>query len=65
MRNLYEAAITRQSARVIAERKAGGSPDPLLLRRDDLLGPRGIDEASCPALKKLRWAAAVQRAPHL
>jgi hypothetical protein len=54
VRNLYEQTITRQSARVIAERNAGGQPDLLLLMRDDLLGPRSIDVSSSKALQELQ-----------
>ncbi len=53
-RNAVEAALRRQSARVLAERAAGLSPDPLLLAREDLLGPRYLDASSCPALAELQ-----------
>eukprot|EP00884_Botryococcus_braunii_P010997 jgi/Botrbrau1/1989/Bobra.0052s0031.1 len=53
VRNFYELTLKRQSARIIKERKFGGDPDPLLLARDDLLGPKCIDESSSVALKKL------------
>lgn len=32
---------------------AGGEPDHLLIKRDDLLGPKHIDFSSSPALRKL------------
>ncbi|KAG2423774.1 hypothetical protein HXX76_015050 [Chlamydomonas incerta] len=54
VRNAYEQAQRRQSARVLKERDAGGSPDPLLLQRDDLLGPKHLDVSSCSALRELR-----------
>ncbi len=53
VRNLYEQTIKRQSARVIAERQAGGDPDKLLFTRDDLLGPKHIDLNTSQALRDL------------
>ncbi|KAG2452041.1 hypothetical protein HYH02_003079 [Chlamydomonas schloesseri] len=53
VRNAYEQAQRRQSARVLKERGAGGAPDPLLLQRDDLLGPKHLDVSSCSALREL------------
>jgi hypothetical protein len=61
VRNAYEAAITRQSARVLAERRAGGAPDPLLISRDDLLGPKRIDPAGSPALRELAGMRGLQK----
>eukprot|EP00198_Chlamydomonas_reinhardtii_P002822 XP_001692158.1 predicted protein [Chlamydomonas reinhardtii] len=54
VRNAYEQAQRRQSARVLKERGAGGGPDPLLLLRDDLLGPKHLDVSSCSALRELK-----------
>ncbi len=54
VRNLMERAITRQSARVLAARAAGGQPDTLLLAREDLLGPRQLDVSSSRPLQQLR-----------
>ncbi len=53
VRNLYEQSITRQSTRVLAERRAGGSIDALLLVREDLLGPKHLDVTSSKALRSL------------
>ncbi|PNH08303.1 NFX1-type zinc finger-containing protein 1 [Tetrabaena socialis] len=53
VRNAYEQAQRRQSSRVLAERRAGGSPDALLLVREDLLGPRQLDVSSSSALQQL------------
>lgn len=53
-RNLYEGAITRQSARVITQRQQGLSPDTLMLEREDLLGPMDVDHTSSEALRELR-----------
>ncbi|MEW5313864.1 MAG: hypothetical protein WDW38_005396 [Sanguina aurantia] len=52
-RNLYEATITRQSARVIRQRQQGLMPETMLLEREDLLGPMHIDHASSKALRQL------------
>ncbi|KAG2492324.1 hypothetical protein HYH03_009275 [Edaphochlamys debaryana] len=54
VRNAFEAAQRRQAARVLAERDAGGDPDPLRLEREDLLGPRHLDARGCGALRELR-----------
>jgi hypothetical protein len=51
---LLERSITRQSARVLAARAAGGQPDTLLLAREDLLGPRQLDVRSSRPLQQLR-----------
>lgn len=53
VRNFYEQTLKRQSARIIQERQAGGDPETLLLVREDLLGPKFIDESSSPALREL------------
>jgi hypothetical protein len=53
VRNLYEQVIKRQSARVIADRQAGGDPDMLLFTRDDVLGPKHIDVNTSQALRQL------------
>ena len=53
VRNLYEAACGRQAARVIAEQERGLQPDLMLIKRDDLLGPRDISVASSAALQEL------------
>ncbi|MEW5300661.1 MAG: hypothetical protein WDW36_003575 [Sanguina aurantia] len=52
-RNLYEATLTRQSARVIRQRQQGLKPETMLLEREDLLGPMHIDHASSKALREL------------
>ena len=46
MRNWYELTRDRQAARLIAEMERGLAPDKLLLKRDDLLGPREITTES-------------------
>jgi hypothetical protein len=53
VRNLYEQVIKRQSARVIADRQAGGDPEMLLFTRDDVLGPKHIDINTSEALRQL------------
>ena len=53
VRNAYEAAVSRQSARVAMERGEGGDPDLLLITRTDLLGPKFLDVSSSAALKEL------------
>ena len=50
VRILWERAKTNQSTRIVKERKAGKSPDTMLIERTDLLGPWTIDMTSCPAL---------------
>ena len=63
VRNLLETAITRQSSRVLQERRKGLSPDTLLLVREDVLGPKGLDVSSSKALQRLaemRGLAAVK-----
>ncbi|KXZ51992.1 hypothetical protein GPECTOR_10g1014 [Gonium pectorale] len=54
VRNAFEQAQRRQSARVLAERAAGDQPDLLLLVREDLLGPRHLDTSTCSALRELK-----------
>jgi hypothetical protein len=54
VRNLYEQSITRQSARVLAEKRQGLSPDLLLLTRDDLLGPKHLDVTQSKPLQQLQ-----------
>lgn len=64
VRNAYEQAQRRQSARVLSERAAGLKPDSLLIVRDDLLGPRYLDVSTCTALRELeamRGLAAVKQ----
>jgi hypothetical protein len=61
VRNLYEQSIARQSARVLAERREGGAPDPLLLRRDDLLGPKRLDAGGSKALQELEAMRGLRR----
>jgi hypothetical protein len=38
---------------VLQERQQGRSPDPLLLTREDLLGPREVDVSRCKPLQQL------------
>jgi hypothetical protein len=51
---LLVQSIKRQSARVLQERQQGRSPDPLLLTREDLLGPREVDVSRCKPLQQLQ-----------
>eukprot|EP00397_Hematodinium_sp_SG-2012_P000289 GEMP01000289.1.p1 GENE.GEMP01000289.1~~GEMP01000289.1.p1 ORF type:complete len:2487 (+),score=732.48 GEMP01000289.1:46-7506(+) len=60
VRNLYDNALTQQATRVLRERDEGRSPDPFLLERDDVLGPRGINAKSCPALAQLEAMRGLQ-----
>ena len=53
VKNVYEAVKRRQAPRVIAEKGRGALPDPYLLKRDDLLGPREISVESSAALREL------------
>lgn len=53
VRNLIEASIKRQSARVLRQRAAGMSPDAFQLCRDDLLGPKFLDVSASSALQDL------------
>jgi hypothetical protein len=61
VRNSLERAITRQSARVLAERAAGGQPDTLLLTREDLLGPKQLDVTSSVPLQQLQGMRGLAR----
>jgi hypothetical protein len=61
VRNLLERAITRQSARVLQERRAGLQPDLLLLTREDLLGPKGLDVSSSQPLQQLAGMRGLRR----
>jgi hypothetical protein len=54
VRNKWEQVRTRQSARVVKEREAGGKPDLLLIKREDMLGPMYLDTSSCTALRDLQ-----------
>jgi hypothetical protein len=51
---MWEQTKQRQSARVIKERNAGGDPDTLLIKRDDLLGPKFLDVSACKAVQQLQ-----------
>jgi hypothetical protein len=67
VRNLLETTITRQSARVLEERRQGLDPDTLLLVREDLLGPKGLDMSSSKPLQRLadmRGLARVKASVH-
>jgi hypothetical protein len=54
VRNMWEQTKQRQSARVIKERNAGGDPDTLFVKREDLLGPKFLDASACRALQQLQ-----------
>jgi hypothetical protein len=54
VRNAYEQAVSRQSARVLSERREGGEPDLLLISRQDLLGPKFLDVSTSSALRELQ-----------
>lgn len=63
VRNLYERAVQRQSARVVRERAQGLNPDVHLITREDLLGPKHLDVSASQPLKQLagmRGLAAVK-----
>ena len=49
-----DQATARQAARILSERSHGLVPDPWLLTRDDLLGPRELDVSTSTALQELR-----------
>jgi hypothetical protein len=51
---MWEQTKQRQSARIIKERNAGGDPDTLLVKREDLLGPKFLDVSACKALQQLQ-----------
>ena len=46
---------------MLAERSAGGQPDPLLLLREDLLGLKHIDHSSCAPLRELMAMRGLER----
>ncbi|KAJ9508188.1 hypothetical protein QJQ45_021542, partial [Haematococcus lacustris] len=60
VRNFYEQAVARQSARCVEERQQGLNPDLWLLRRDDLLGPKQLDVGSSSALQELQAKVGLQ-----
>ncbi|GFH25752.1 NFX1-type zinc finger-containing protein 1 [Haematococcus lacustris] len=60
VRNFYEQAVARQSARCVEERQQGLNPDLWLLRRDDLLGPKQLDVSSSSALQELQAKVGLQ-----
>ena len=51
---LLERASEKQSARVVAARKAGDAPDVFLFEREDLLGNRTLDHSQSEPLVALR-----------
>jgi hypothetical protein len=51
---MWEQTKQRQSARVIQERAAGGDPDTLLVKREDMLGPKFLEVSACKALQQLQ-----------
>ena len=53
VRNFFEQATARQASRIVSERAVGLAPDPWLLTRDDMLGPRELDVSGSTALRKL------------
>ena len=55
VQNLLDAAVERQTARVVAERRAGLRPDIFEFQRDDLLGQQSrlLDPETCTPLRKL------------
>ncbi|WIA14243.1 hypothetical protein OEZ85_002779 [Tetradesmus obliquus] len=61
VRNLLEAAISRQSARVLEEQRAGLAPDLLLLKRDDLLGPKELDVTGSKPLQQLKGLRGLEK----
>jgi hypothetical protein len=61
VRNFVEQAISRQSGRVVREEQQGLRPDLLALRREDLLGPRGVDVESSEALRELEGMRGLER----
>ena len=61
VRNFYEQSITRQSARVLSEKRQGSSPDLLLLTRDDLLGPKHLDVSRSKPLQQLQSLRGLQK----
>ena len=53
VRNLWEQVLRRQAARIIAEEEAGRVPDELMIKREDLLGPRDVEVATRDAIDEL------------
>jgi hypothetical protein len=62
---MWEQTKQRQSARVIQERAAGGDPDKLLVKREDILGPKFLDESACKALQQLEVSTMLEPVPVL
>ncbi|GFH06095.1 NFX1-type zinc finger-containing protein 1, partial [Haematococcus lacustris] len=60
VRNFYEQAVARQSARCVEEQQRGLYPDLWLLRRDDVLGPKQLDVSSSSALQELQAKVGLQ-----
>ncbi|KAL6759018.1 P-loop containing nucleoside triphosphate hydrolase protein, partial [Haematococcus lacustris] len=60
VRNFYEQAVARQSARCVEEQQRGWYPNLWLLRRDDLLGPKQLDVSSSSALQELQAKVGLQ-----
>lgn len=52
--NLLEVAIRAQAGRLLREREAGGEPDPMLIDRSDLLGPKDRDISTNKAWQELQ-----------
>ena len=46
---------------MLRERKAGLQPDPLMLAREDLLGPKGLDVSGSRPLKQLAGMRGLER----
>ena len=61
--SLVELAAERQTARVLAERRAGAQPDIFLIERADLLGapPRLLDPETSAPLRALRQMEGLQQ----
>ena len=53
VRNFWEQVTARQASRVVEQRGSGLEPDPWLITRDDMLGPRELDLSRSSALKEL------------
>eukprot|EP00775_Hariotina_reticulata_P004272 gene4272-4525_t len=60
VRNLLEATISRQSARVLEEQRAELFPNLLLLKRDDLLGAKHLDVSRSLPLQQLEGLRGLQ-----
>lgn len=54
VRNLYELTLARQATRVLQGRADGLDPDKFQILRQDLLGPKELDESRSSALKELK-----------